>query len=73
MPIFPFGAREALLFIAMSCFAYIVYHSVYALIDITIFMKLSVADLGRLYAICGLKTICWSFYPAIYFLTSGAS
>ena len=70
MPIFPFGAaRGALLFIAMSCFAYIVYHSVYALIDITIFMKLSVADLGRLYAICGLKTICWSFYPAIYFLT----
>ena len=70
MPIFPFGAaRGALLFIAMSCFAYIVYHSVHALIDITIFMKLSVADLGRLYAICGLKTICWSFYPAIYFLT----
>ena len=70
MPIFPFGAaRGALLFIAMSCFAYIVYHSVHALIDITIFMQLSVADLGRLYAICGLKTICWSFYPAIYFLT----
>ena len=66
MPIFPFGAaRGALLLTAMACFTYIVYHSVHALIDITIFMTLSIADLGRLYAICFLKTICWryvSFY-----------
>ena len=67
MPIFPFGAaRGALLLTAMACFTYIVYHSVHALIDITIFMTLSIADLWRLYAICFLKTICWRLV-SLYF------
>jgi signal transduction histidine kinase len=60
--------RFAFLSVAMACFGFIIYHSLFALVDITRRADgLSVADAGRVKCIAALKMIAWTVYPAVYF------
>jgi bacteriorhodopsin len=71
MPFFPGYSvtRFLLLGASISSFAFVIGHSVAALVDVTLHADVDVTDGARLLAMLSLKVVCWSAYPVIYFAT----
>ena len=67
MPMTTGISRVGFLACALSCFLYVIHHSVRALMDILRSAEMGKMDAARLLTIAGLKIVAWTGYPTIYF------
>ena len=54
--------------VSMTCFAFVMWHSLRALADIMMGTELDLADAARVFSVGAVKFITWCIYPICFFL-----